>query len=80
MAKYLKIKGKVCLDTLRGMSRPFFGLLSQGKPPKNLFSLDVRPSMLWSYVQRVYGRTALGGKDVRPKGAWTYVHSPFERW
>ena len=24
MAKYLKINGKVCLDTLRSMSRPFF--------------------------------------------------------
>ena len=26
MAMYLKINGKVCLDTWRSMSRPFFGL------------------------------------------------------
>ena len=26
MAKYLKINGKVCLDTWRSMSRPFFRL------------------------------------------------------
>ena len=32
-----------------------------------------------TYVQRVYGRTSLGGKDVRPEGAWTYVHRTFER-
>ena len=28
MAKYLKINGKVCLDTWRGMSRPFFRAFS----------------------------------------------------
>ena len=39
----------------------------------------VRPRVLWTYVQRVYGRTSLGGKDVRPEGAWTYVHRTFER-
>ena len=35
---------------------------------------------LWTYVQRVYGRTSLGAMDVRPEGACTYVHRPFERW
>ena len=35
--------------------------------------------LLWSYVQRVYGRTSLGGLDVRPKGAWTYDQGTFER-
>ena len=40
----------------------------------------VRHKVLWTYVQRVYGRTALGVRDVRPKGAWTYVHRTFERW
>ena len=39
----------------------------------------VRARVLWTYVQRVYGRTSLGGKDVRPEGAWTYVHRTFER-
>ena len=39
----------------------------------------VRHGVVWTYVQRVYGRTALGGKDVRAKGAWTYVHRCFER-
>ena len=40
----------------------------------------VRPRVLWTYVQRVYGRTALGGKDVRAEVAWTYVQRTFERW
>ena len=39
----------------------------------------VRHKVLWTYVQRVYGRTALGGKDVRAEGAWTYVQRCFER-
>ena len=46
---------------------------------KDLFFMVVRPRVLWTYVQRVYGRTSLGGKDVRPEGAWTYVHRTFER-
>ena len=32
MAKYLKINGKVCLDTLRSMSRPFFQVVYQVSP------------------------------------------------
>ena len=40
----------------------------------------VRPEIVWTYVQRVYGRTALGGKDVRAEVAWTYVQRTFERW
>ena len=47
--------------------------------PFYLFFMVVRPRVLWTYVQRVYGRTSLGGKDVRPEGAWTYVHRTFER-
>ena len=43
------------------------------------FFMVVRPRVLWTYVQRVYARTSLGGKDVRPEGAWTYVHRTFER-
>ena len=43
------------------------------------FFMVVRPRLLWTYVQRVYARTSLGGKDVRPEGAWTYVHRTFER-
>ena len=30
------------------------------------FSMAIRPKDAWSYVQRVSGRTAVGGKDVRP--------------
>ena len=33
MAKYLKINGKVCLDTLRSMSRPFFQVVYQVPTP-----------------------------------------------
>ena len=40
----------------------------------------VRPGVVWTYVQRVYGRTSLGGKDVRAEIAWTYVQRTFERW
>ena len=40
----------------------------------------VRPGVVWTYVQRVYGRTSLGGKDVRAEVAWTYVQRTFERW
>ena len=40
----------------------------------------VRPGGGGTYVQRVYGRTALGGKDVRAEIAWTYVQRTFERW
>ena len=47
--------------------------------PFYLFFMVVRPRVLWTYVQRVYGRTSWGGKDVRPEGAWTYVHRTFER-
>ena len=47
--------------------------------PFYLFFMVVRPRVLWTYVQRVYARTSLGGKDVRPEGAWTYVHRTFER-
>ena len=36
-------------------------------------------NILCTYVQRVYGRTALDGQDVRPKGACTYVQRTFER-
>ena len=39
----------------------------------------VRHGVVWTYVQRVYGRTALGGKDVRAKGVWTYGHRCLER-
>ena len=41
--------------------------------------LHVRLKSLWTYVQRVYGRTCIGGMDVRPEGVWTYVHRIFER-
>ena len=47
--------------------------------PFYLFFMVVRPRVPWTYVQRVYARTSLGGKDVRPEGAWTYVHRTFER-
>ena len=40
----------------------------------------VQPGVVWTYIQRVYGRTALGGKDVRAEVAWTYVQRTFERW
>ena len=30
------------------------------------FFMVVRHGVLWTYVQRVYGRTSLGSMDVRP--------------
>ena len=44
-----------------------------------LIFMLVLSGVLWTYVQRFYGRTSLVGQDVRPKDAWTYVHRSTER-
>ena len=69
------LRGKTTTETTKTT-----GIINGKMHVKTTNSTDVRPSILCTYVQRVYGRTALGCQDVRPKGAWTYVHRTFERW
>ena len=57
MAKYLKINGKVCLDTLRSMSRPFFQVVYQ-VPTLFLYCPDLLSDNMGKYENKRLVTTA----------------------